>query len=364
MEPICQTCGDKGWPETLVCCIKCSDANVHRYCFEDASKIFDQDAEWTCPDCSPRPTKLLPSPKFVDASLRRSKRISSKNVKKTKGKKNQLKKTNPKVGLNVRGKTLDVVTQMQRQRCNSSKVEIECAELPLTVDLGDHNLLNGGGSMNVEKSDPLSLDPLSLDDNEEKGSAPKEKMVPAFVDGFVSTVTSCPDTSASKDGSSSVMLKNSNCYMPAQPIADSIWRGCFSICNECFLTVDGVAAHLSTKACLKVREEACLLPENLNSYILPKANVWPKSFLLAKPSDDNIALYFFPETERSEKIFNSLVDNMMSHDLALRCVVENAELLVFTSIELPLAYWRFQGSHYLWGVFRAKQALCPSVASK
>lgn len=41
----------------------------------------------------------------------------------------------------------------------------------------------------------------------------------------------------------------------------------------------------------------------------------------------------------SEKDFDDLVDYMMGHELGLKATVENAELLLFTSIELPLLYW-------------------------
>ncbi|EYU23826.1 hypothetical protein MIMGU_mgv1a009890mg [Erythranthe guttata] len=47
----------------------------------------------------------------------------------------------------------------------------------------------------------------------------------------------------------------------------------------------------------------------------------------------------------------------------MRAIVQNAELLIFASTELPMLYWRFQGKYYLWGVFRAKQNRAPSSQS-
>lgn len=41
----------------------------------------------------------------------------------------------------------------------------------------------------------------------------------------------------------------------------------------------------------------------------------------------------------SERVFDNLVDYMIGHELALKASVENAELLLFTSVELPLVYW-------------------------
>ena len=40
-----------------------------------------------------------------------------------------------------------------------------------------------------------------------------------------------------------------------------------------------------------------------------------------------------------EKAFRILVDSMIGQDLALRSVVQNAELLVFSSKLLPPQYW-------------------------
>lgn len=42
---------------------------------------------------------------------------------------------------------------------------------------------------------------------------------------------------------------------------------------------------------------------------------------------------------RSEKVYDSLVPDMISHDVALRAVVKNAELLLFTSNLLPFQFW-------------------------
>lgn len=343
MEAICQACGDRGWQENLICCSKCSDAYEHRYCLEDASKIFQLHVKWTCPDCLPSPKKRPWIRKMVDASLspRRSKRQYKKSERQT----NVSNEISPEKGSSARKIIPEAVTPRMKNSNGSSTVDF--VEPPLVVDFSDHGLLNDNISVIVEKKDPPSLD-----DNVGKGSAFSQKVVPVS-DHFVSDAFA-------KGGSP----LNNNCYIPAQPVEDPIWKGCFSISSKDFESVDGMAAHLSSKACFKVRNEASLLPVNISSDILPKADVWPKSFQQAKPSDDSIGLYFFPETERDEKIYNSLIENMMINDLALRCVVANAELLVFTSIELPFGCWRFQGKHYLWGVFRGKSASCPSsVAS-
>ncbi|XP_050937424.1 uncharacterized protein LOC103500424 isoform X6 [Cucumis melo] len=103
----------------------------------------------------------------------------------------------------------------------------------------------------------------------------------------------------------------------------------------------------------------------LNCYVaqpivdpLWRCDVWPRGFQKLGPTDQSIALYFFPDGE-SQKAFDLLVNAMMSHDLAMKAVLKNAELLVFTSAMLPMRFWRFQTKYYLWGVFRGKQAVEP-----
>lgn len=59
-----------------------------------------------------------------------------------------------------------------------------------------------------------------------------------------------------------------------------------------------IVAHMSQLACPRVSEEAKLFPETLSSELHPRPTVWPKGFEQCGPRDENIALYFFPESER------------------------------------------------------------------
>ncbi|KAL4651051.1 hypothetical protein ACB092_01G130800 [Castanea dentata] len=157
---------------------------------------------------------------------------------------------------------------------------------------------------------------------------------------------------ATSDPSNTLKQK---CYVTAQPIIDPIWRGSLCIRNRSSRAV-GLVAHLSCLACYKVCEEAKLMPELLYAELFRRSDVWPKGFEKQGPSDQSIALYFFPKNESDGKAFEGLVDSMISQDLAMRSMVQNAELLVFTSTILPVQYRTFQAKFYLWGVFRRKQA--------
>ncbi|XP_028800447.1 uncharacterized protein LOC114755745 isoform X2 [Neltuma alba] len=139
-------------------------------------------------------------------------------------------------------------------------------------------------------------------------------------------------------------------WADAQPVAQPIWSQGISG------PVRGLVAHASTLACSKVLDETKLLPEVLCADVLNRSTVWPKGFKDLGPTTESIALYIFPETERDEKAFDRLVNDIIFLDLAIRVEVVNAEFLVFPSTVLPTQCWRLNAKYYLWGVFRSKQA--------
>ncbi|XP_011101633.1 uncharacterized protein LOC105179671 isoform X2 [Sesamum indicum] len=141
----------------------------------------------------------------------------------------------------------------------------------------------------------------------------------------------------------------------ADPVIVPIWSGSFNIWNKKYDILDGLIAHMSSKACGKVYDAACQFQPVIHLEMLPRSDVWPKSFQTSEPSGDNIALYFFSSVI-SKRVYQNLVKEMMHKELALKGIMQNAELLIFTSTELPLLYWTFQGKHYLWGVFRGRQS--------
>ncbi|XP_071702544.1 uncharacterized protein [Rutidosis leptorrhynchoides] len=144
-------------------------------------------------------------------------------------------------------------------------------------------------------------------------------------------------------------------YRCAQPVADVIWRGSFCVAEKDYDLFEGCVAHLSDKACYKVFEEAKMFQSLLHLKMQPKIDLWPKSFQGHQASDDKIALYFFPAALMYEMAYDRLVEDMVEERLALRATTKNAELLIFTSLDLPPIYWRFQGKYYLWGVFRGNR---------
>ncbi|CAN4081146.1 unnamed protein product [Withania somnifera] len=142
--------------------------------------------------------------------------------------------------------------------------------------------------------------------------------------------------------------------MAAKPVGDTIWRGSFMISRpEMRLNL---TAHLSSKACTKVWLAAKEMTEVIYPELLPKCDVWPKSFKSSKQIDDNIAIYFFSVKGRDDQVFENLLFNLRHYDIALKALVGDSELLIFTSAHLPEKHHRFEGKLYLWGAFSGRQA--------
>ncbi|CAK9139495.1 unnamed protein product [Ilex paraguariensis] len=134
----------------------------------------------------------------------------------------------------------------------------------------------------------------------------------------------------------------------AQPIIDPIWR----IMNKENDTLVQIVSHLSNNACSKVYDVSTALPMVLDLEMLCRCHAWPKSFQKSRPTDNSIGLFFFPENER---LFDSLLDDIIERNLVLKAVIDDLELLIFSSLELPQQHWRFRRKYYLWGVFKQTQ---------
>lgn len=63
-----------------------------------------------------------------------------------------------------------------------------------------------------------------------------------------------------------------------------------------------MVAHVSNKACSKVYIGVKMFSRVLSMKMLPRVDAWPKSFQTTPPTDDNIGIYFFPESERYSRL--------------------------------------------------------------
>ncbi|KAG5246030.1 PHD finger family protein [Salix suchowensis] len=303
MVTICQKCGDRGFEVAWIYCDECQAHAVHHYCLDVLPETFDEYVVWLCYHCESKAVKLSSIDRPSSPIGTESDSESLKII--------QLKKKNP----------------VKRPEEKSKEMVFDCS-------------LTNSDLLRPQISSDFQL--VEVDCCEDDGKDQK-----------LGVEADCMRT---------VLLKLLNiwksCSIHVLPIRDPIWRGSMSIFQNNYGAPGGIVAHLSSIACSRASEEAKGLPGLLSPELLPRSGVWPKSFQKLGPAADHIGLYLFPDSERNEIVFDSLVNDMISQDLAMRVVIENAELLIYTSRILPMDCWRFQSKYYLWGVFRPKK---PSV---
>ncbi|XP_013611052.1 PREDICTED: uncharacterized protein LOC106317825 [Brassica oleracea var. oleracea] len=147
----------------------------------------------------------------------------------------------------------------------------------------------------------------------------------------------------------------------AIPDHESIWQGNLEVrkAREQSAMHSGMQAHLSTLASPKVAEVVNKFPEKFSLNEVPRLSTWPAQFQDIGTKEDHIALFFFAkDVESYERNYKPLVDNMMKKDLALKGNLDNVELLVFASNQLPPNFQRWNMLYFLWGVFLGRKEIC------
>ncbi|KAL0887765.1 hypothetical protein Bca101_011748 [Brassica carinata] len=147
----------------------------------------------------------------------------------------------------------------------------------------------------------------------------------------------------------------------AIPDHESIWQGNLEVrkARDQSAMHSGIQAHLSTLASPKVAEVVNKFPEKFSLSEVPRLSTWPGQFQDIGTKEDHIALFFFAkDVESYERNYKPLVDNMMKKDLALKGNLDNVELLVFASNQLPPKCQRWNMLYFLWGVFRGRKDTC------
>ncbi|KAK4390979.1 hypothetical protein Sango_2161200 [Sesamum angolense] len=449
---ICLQCGDRGFDNAFVFCVKCLDVAVHRYCLDVIPETFDEFVRWVCEDCeaaaqeqsalhghyaiqsqttggSSSPTQLgdmnvehailsaaderkkcqpssshqLEEEKVKDTEMQNAKLRDDVSPEKNVKKKRRIMESNVQKdqhGLNAsseqsNGKCANIdIAECSRLASDSALpnklkenegseqkdqrfISIKPHDLDTDPSMAEHPSISCSGSskssqknrtgkssgvilqgQTIHRTGPLSENKgLNLEsqcanlNTEERNFSPSDEHVGNRESEDGEEKSSAPQNMNDfcKDYPKDLVSSS------AEPVVHPIWRGIFNIWNKKHDILDGLIAHMSSKACEKVYETACQFQPVIHLEMLPRTDVWPKSFQTSEPSGDNIALYFFPSV-LSKRIYQNLVKEMMHKELALKAVMPNSELLIFTSTELPLLYWTFQGKHYLWGVFRGRQS--------
>lgn len=362
---VCQTCGDKGFTNAFVYCFKCLNAAIHRYCLNVIPKTLTEVVIWGCEGC-----KVKPSQSHKEEAA------NSGHVKTTHHKKKQKKEKNIDSLITGTEKVIceEHITNDRRsmliaqyiprkQRTNRKKIAKNVTQDSIKHSWNDVGLMER--CLKNQKGVVYSSDDDQTNESHPSTtSSDHEKLNSdiSFIEKDSYKSTNCEYQYQDETGISipqSARFKNGvrrNCYGPAQPVRDPLWRGSFSVLGADDDQFEGFVGHLSNKACERVFQEANMLPSLLHLQMHTKSDLWPKSFQERAPSDDKIALYFFPGDPINEKAYDRLVLDMMDEGSAMKATTKNAELLIFTSIDLPSSFWRFKGKYYLWGVFRGKRS--------
>ncbi|KAJ6412539.1 hypothetical protein OIU84_005568 [Salix udensis] len=374
---ICQKCGDRGFEVAWIYCDGCQAHAVHHYCLDVLPETFDEYVVWLCYHCESKAVKLSSIDRPSSPIGTESDSESLKII--------QLKKKNPVKRPEEKSKEMVfdcslTNSDLLRPQISSDfqLVEVDCCEDDgKDQKLGSRSGLHEDSAPEVaehlESKNPISALPepqlvdVDCSQNDEKdqklGGKKNPLQIHCFEDGGKSQKAGIQNDLNEGNLVEEELYKTKNghfdapyfaeqsCSIHVLPIRDPIWRGSMSIFQNNYGAPGGIVAHLSSIACSRASEEAKGLPGLLSPELLPRSGVWPKSFQKVGPAADHIGLYLFPDSE-------SLVNDMISQDLAMRVVIENAELLIYTSRILPMDCWRFQSKYYLWGVFRPKK---PSV---
>ncbi|KAI9391595.1 hypothetical protein POPTR_007G110400v4 [Populus trichocarpa] len=324
---VCQKCGDRGDVKRLIYCNKCHVSAEHSYCLDTLPRKGEKEVLWACEECCSIDANPTP------VSSRKSERIEG--ASKIKLKRMKLRKQtrfSPVTAKAFTDSSSQVKQPVSDYCCLKEAIETQSTSQSL---------------QNEELKKPRRRLVVKDDSSSDEESGVIECLV-------VNPLQSAPAVAAdSLNVSHSSPSSESDRYIHAKPIIDPIWKGSFNIQNLENHTSVLLLAHLSTNACSKVWDAASNLPAQLNIEILSRSDAWPHKFQITPPTVESIGLYFFPQRERDEKVFESLLDEMIIHDRALKAVINDLELLVFSSCELPQEHWRFCQKYYLWGVFKA-----------
>ncbi|KDO58369.1 hypothetical protein CISIN_1g0167792mg [Citrus sinensis] len=320
---ICQKCGDQGVLNDLIYCVDCKVSAEHRYCLDVMPKSKKEKVVWKCEECNPKDTKIGPVPSRKSDRITQAAevRLSRKELRKQTS--FSSRRTNVHVGRSPE-------TKQPKGDCSVSNEEFK--RLPYS----DETVCNQ--ELRKKRRRLIQEDSDASDGESREIKSEASQSVPTIFDGL------------SNSSCNFLPLESSN-NVHSRPAVDPIWRGCFKVNGGKVQTSVGLVARLTGRACPKLVYAASVLPLWVPVEILSKSDVWPQRFQISPPTVDGAALYFFPEYESDERAFDSILDDMIDHNLALKAVIKDQQLLVFSSRELPPDHWRICRKYYWWGVF-------------
>ncbi|WVY98367.1 hypothetical protein V8G54_030518 [Vigna mungo] len=337
VETVCLKCGDIGFEVALVFCSGCQAYALHRYLLS-GPVIFTGPVKWFCDDC----VKKLRLPPSLDQSTPLS--SVTRNYKNLE--KNAIQSTrvftNCKERVKKRNKLLKKKNKKEHEK---GKVNSAFVDETKGVLSGSHDIQH----------------PQHISSQEEREVTNECEAAPRDVTNS-DLAFNRSDLEVQKSFYY-LHLKLVNFYSCCGEyhlkLNFLVNRGSIYFCNETIGAVSGLLAHMSDLACSKVVEETGHFPEVLHAELVPRSTVWPESFKSREPTDQDIALFFFPDSEGAEKVFDALVDDVICHEYAIRfdlklniiCGVSskesklgNREIMLHAEIDEALREWKTRGT--------------------
>ncbi|PWA89968.1 zinc finger, RING/FYVE/PHD-type [Artemisia annua] len=145
-------------------------------------------------------------------------------------------------------------------------------------------------------------------------------------------------------------------FGPYIPALISYWKGNFTLPNDYGKYNDEFLAHPPSRVHIKVFETTVKMPKSISFELAPNRDVYMELFSGSVPDKDDIGLYFFPSSHSM-----TIADFLWSKNLLMQSVVNDVELLVFSSKLLKPCLQEFQGKCFLWGVFRCRKNSKPVI---
>ncbi|KAJ3671395.1 hypothetical protein LUZ60_007474 [Juncus effusus] len=373
MANVCQKCGDCGYSWLLVSCSGCNKFVEHQYCLDELPKEDEENIEWLCEECEPCNTAFVEddeSEMSNDESMPQNLAVSQKKKEllhvpsfkhlglKTWGryKKRELNRGRSSLGTTTTSLKDDVALPNSRaldeeKSSEAAKPCVHMRKLILPTESEENVLHNGPTTDDCKNTEEREIQPKEGEFNasvehDSSNSRKRKSDSPSRVDersmGLV----------ISQPVEDKVEQTNEFYYISAWPIVNYSWRGFFKTGGKSYGPFNG---HLSTKACEKAWNATKTLPPVVHFSLVLRSHVWPKSVDVLPPTDDHIALFFFPCYSWVEQMVEPQLQEIIKGDLVLKVVMDNAELLVLPSTLLPRDYQKFEDKFYLWGTYKSRK---------
>ncbi|XP_020236393.1 uncharacterized protein LOC109815968 isoform X2 [Cajanus cajan] len=377
---LCDICGDRGFPETIVTCSKCHVNREHCYCMR--INTLEIPEYWLCESCQSKGVSNSPPRVNQDIGQWASKMQRAVRTRKVKflhedeviklssgkafvGSKNVISKIpslppkpNPPISSPKLLGKLPRNDEVQKKRMTNQHASCSLTKGPPKEFIGKIQLPMGGvvpdkklQTHDLQKEKPTKRAPF------EALSTIKSPLIVGS--GGIRVVDAeCNKSNTEKIDPKSVkeILNLDHKFLPSYPT----WKGQFQILQTAASgeVFDGFEARPPCIVNRKAYEFSKEMPSVLQLKSLPALNVMTDIFQDDSPKLQDIALYIFPSdnTERSRKNMNTILKFMNDQKSMLRSYINGVELLVFTSNQLDMntsgVIAAVNAGHFLWGIFR------------